>query len=53
MSKHKLVSWIKSAVRFGGYCCAGHASIGHPLAQVGFALLMVAEFIGVVEEEFE
>lgn len=54
MSKHMLVSLIKSAVRIVA-CFVGMAAFRHinPLAEHAFILLMLAEIIGIVEEMFE
>ncbi len=50
MSKHKIASLIKSGVRILG-CLAGmHAFM--QWAGVAFALLFIAEIIGIIEEEF-
>jgi hypothetical protein len=62
MSNHKLISWIKSAVRILG-CGIGmiHYAAYAPnvrvwvpgTVRVAFLVLLIAEIVGIIEEVFE
>ena len=53
MSKHKIISFIKSGIRILG-CMLGMAAFwGHFLSMHVFAFLLVAEFLGILEERYE
>ena len=53
MSKHKIVSFIKSGIRLLG-CVLGMAAFwGHFLPMHAFAFLFIAEVAGIIEEKFE
>lgn len=49
MSKHKKISFIKSAVRITGYY-AGFMSFDNLMIEICFFVLVVSEIIGIYEE---
>jgi hypothetical protein len=53
MSKHKIISFVKSGIRIVG-CVSGMIAFdGNFLALHAFALMLVAEIAGVIEEKYE
>ena len=53
MSKHKVISFIKSGIRLIG-CGFGMIYFWHTwLPLHAFAFLFLAEIVGIIEEEFE
>jgi hypothetical protein len=53
MSKHKIVSFIKSGIRIAG-CTLGIAAFwGHFLPMHAFVFLLLAEIAGIIEERYE
>lgn len=52
ISKHKVISWAKSTMRIVA-CAIGVVRFQDPRASFVFASLMVAEFVGILEERYE
>ena len=50
MSLHKKISFLKSAVRIGGYFIGAFAFVHNTPAFIAFYVLIVSELIGIVEE---
>jgi len=53
MSKHKVISFIKSGIRIVGCLVAVMAFDGNLLAFHAFLFMAIAEIAGIVEEFYE